>query len=200
MAFGAREQAIFKFARGQHGLVTYAQLAEAGATRRMVSLRLKSGEWIRELPTVVRMHWAERTWMEQLWAAWLWAGPRSVISHASAAALNGLGVGMCEPIHVTMPRIHRANAPTEWMTVYASRSIQARDFEILCGLPVMTPARTVIDMASQLSETELSRLVRSGQRVGVVAVKDIQKYFTQHRTRGRIGMKTLRAVLRTASL
>lgn len=194
MAFGARERAIFEVARAQHGLATYAQLADAGVTKRMLGHRVRTGEWIRVLPSLVRMYWAERSWLQCVWAAWLWAGPLSAISHSSAAVLHGLGFDASEPIHVVLPARYRVRVPAPWVRVYWSHSLSERDVESAGELRLTRPARTVLDLASQLPEHALLALVRSGVRLGAFSVAELQRYIAPM-TQGRAGAGTLRRLL-----
>src|SRR6476619_428642 len=99
-----RDGAVFEIARKQHGVVSYAQLAERGVTRARLRQRRSSGEWRRILPSVVRMYWAEDTFLSRAWATWLWAGPLSALSHGTAAQLCGVSGGADDGrVHVTVP-------------------------------------------------------------------------------------------------
>lgn len=196
MAFGARERAIFAVAQAQQGLVTYAQLADAGVSKSLLQYRVKTGEWIRELPSLVRMYWAERSWLQSVWAAWLWAGPLSAISHSSAAVLNGLGFDCSGPIHVTLPERYSVRTPAPWVRIYRSRALSSRDVETTVGeLRLTRPARTVLDLASQLPEHALATLIRTGVRLGTFSLAELHRYVAPL-TQGRAGGAVLRRLLR----
>ena len=56
---------IEKIAKHQHGLVSWTQLQQLRVTRDQIRRRVRTGQWVRELPGVWRMSWAEPTWMQR---------------------------------------------------------------------------------------------------------------------------------------
>src|SRR5262245_29032480 len=95
---------VLHFAERQHSAVSLGQLSTAGLTDRHVRAWLRGERILRtDARTVFRLPGAEPDWRQALWVAVL-AGPRrTVVSHASAAALRGLLPVPPVP-HVTVPR------------------------------------------------------------------------------------------------
>src|SRR5262245_4662911 len=81
-----QEIEVQKLARSQHGNNSWHQLQRLGVSRRQIMRRVSSGEWVRELPGVWRLGWADATWMQRAWCAALW-GSEALISHRAAARL-----------------------------------------------------------------------------------------------------------------
>src|SRR4051794_34113200 len=144
--------AMAALAARQHGVVNRAQLAELGLGRHVVARMLKRGR----LHTIHRGVFAvghRNVTSDGLrMAAVLAAGQGAVLSHRSAAALWGIRESAPRQIEVTAPgerrrpglTVHRARLPEDEITRHA-------------GIPVTTPARTLLDLAALLDEQRLAR-------------------------------------------
>lgn len=153
------EQRIGELARRQHGVVTRAQLLEAGLAADQVDRRL-SGQRLRLLHRGVYLAGPLVAPLTREMSAVLACGYGAVVSHASAAAIWQLPVAMSadqeicsdgrayrsesavlHDVHVTIRggrrrcrpgvRVHRTDLRPDEMTTYES-------------VPVTTPARTLI--------------------------------------------------------
>src|SRR5262249_31662343 len=60
---------VQEVAKSQHGAISWPQLQGLGFNRLQVKRRVRAGEWVRELPGVWRLSWAEPTWMHRVWCA-----------------------------------------------------------------------------------------------------------------------------------
>jgi hypothetical protein len=87
----------------QHGVVDSSQVRKNGITKGGLEHRLRSGEWR-------RLHWGvyaaftgEVTRQAKLWAAVRRSGPGAVLSHETAAEVQGLADRASSKIHVTVP-------------------------------------------------------------------------------------------------
>jgi hypothetical protein len=78
---------VEKIAKRQHGLIAWRQLERLGVTLHQIRRRVRIGHWVRELPGVWRMSWAEPSWIQRVWCASLWAGTAACVSHRAAARL-----------------------------------------------------------------------------------------------------------------
>jgi hypothetical protein len=79
------------------------------------------------------------------WAAVLACGETAVLSHASAACAWGLRPAPYRP-HVIVPRPARIRQPG--IVVHSPRVLLADETTTLRGLPITTPARTLLDLAA----------------------------------------------------
>jgi hypothetical protein len=178
----------------------------------MISHRLSTGRWRRLAPGIYAIAGAPDTFEQRALAACLASGPDAVLSHRSAGALWELPgcQGAKRPdqrIEVVVPH-SRGRRHNPLATVHRSRRLAAVDRTRRGGLPVTTPARTLIDLASvppesapgsarpalarddvlaeQVDEAVCGRIVhpdRLRRRAGAVC------------GRGRAGTRRLRAVL-----
>lgn len=104
-------QELSQLAMRQHGLLTVAQVAAAGHEH-LLRRRLRTGEWVREQPYVVRPALWTPDFEATLSAVRLsvsTAGPstRWCFSHVTAARLAGLKVPESDDVHVLLPMARR---------------------------------------------------------------------------------------------
>ena len=157
LALGSADEVISELAKLQHGVVAYRQLIALGVARREVDHRAVRGRLHRVHRGVYAVGPAALSLKGRWMAAVLAAGPGAVLSHRTAAALWELRPQRSGPIQVTAPgrrrgprdiRLHRAELPDDEHTT--------RD-----GIPVTTPARTALDMATELAPRYLERLINA---------------------------------------
>ena len=94
-------------------------------------------------------------------AALLACGEGALLSHHSAATLWALRPGTARPVHVTIPEGRTGPSPTG-VVVHRSRTISERDVRLHEGLPVTSPARTILDVAATLADRDVERLLDEG--------------------------------------
>jgi hypothetical protein len=136
----------------QDGVLTRAQALAAGVTERVIATQLRRGRWQRLHPGVYATFSGTPGPGGLLWAAVLRAGPRSVLSHQTAAQLWKLPGTAATAIHVTVPRGSPVTPMPGVIVHYSQRAAQARH-------PVLTPPRTtieetVLDLASSAGSAE----------------------------------------------
>ena len=147
------DAAIAALAGRQHGLVTRRQLVELGLGRRAIGHRLEQGR----LHPVHRGVYAVGHRVLSRNGVWLAAimatGNGAVLSHRSAAALLGIRDTRRRDIDVTHERRHRHRAGFEFhQAALPPDEITTKD-----GIPVTTPARTLLDLAQVLTAQRLER-------------------------------------------
>jgi len=96
----------------------------------------------------VRGHWM---------AAVLACGPGAALSHASAAALWEIRHSAAAYTDVTVPRTGSRKRPG--LRIYRPRTIRHNEVTTRYGIPVTTAARTILDMAAQLTPSRLEYLL-----------------------------------------
>jgi very-short-patch-repair endonuclease len=126
------------FLDAQHGVIARGQIAAAGLSVQTLRSRLRTGAWQQLQRGVYATFTGEPPRIAVLWAAVLRAGPRAILSHESAAELDGLMSGPAVPIHVTVPAGHRVRNVTDAAVHQSDRIEQARH-------PGLLPPRTMIE-------------------------------------------------------
>jgi very-short-patch-repair endonuclease len=175
-------RAALTVAGRQDGAVSAAQLAAAGFTRRAIEHRLVTGVLTRVHRGVYLLGAVRGPWFAE-YAALLACGARAVLSHATALALWGLAERPAL-VHVTRPTTGHAPAGVR---VHRGTVEEVR---FRHGLPVTSPARTLLDVASSMPAVELARLVEEAQVQRLVTRAELIAEAS-----GRPGTAALRAVL-----
>ena len=156
-----------RIAARQHQLVTRAQLDEVGMTRAMIRSRILHGVLVPVHRDVLRLAGVRPTWHQAALAATLASGPGSVISHRAGARLLRLdGPWHLADVEVSVLR-PRSGAPS-LATIHQTSRLPACDATSVGGVPVTTPARTLIDLASVAARSDLEAALDAALRDGVV--------------------------------
>lgn len=180
-----QDRTLARLAGSSHGVVTRAQLLVAGLTLDEIRHRLQTGALLREYRGVYRVgHRAPS--IEASYLAAVWACGRD-------AVLSGRAAGHLLGIIATPPSMPEVTAPTERRVpgIRTRRSRSPVDATVWRGVPVTTPARTLVDLSSVLAVEALARACHeAGIRHGT-APGEVEAIMG-----GRPGAMKLRRVLR----
>jgi very-short-patch-repair endonuclease len=177
---GTIEDRIAALAAQQHGLVTREQLLEAGLTRSVVQGRLEK----RRLQAVQRGIYRVGPIplpTEREMAAALACGARAAVSHANAGWLWELRPrpAAAAPVTVRVPEHTRIRRPG--VRVYRTRCLGPDDVARVAGIPVTSPARTIIDLAAVLGDRDLERVLARAEAERLVAREHIVACLARNR-------------------
>jgi hypothetical protein len=146
------EQILARLATGAHGLVTHGRMLDAGITPAEIRTRLRAGLLIREYPGVCRVGHRAPSVESRYLAAVLACGDGALLSGLAAAHLLGLVRGSAPVPEVTAP----TNRRVKGVRTRRSRRTDPAGFAQR-GVPVTTPAQTLVDIAGVLDEDALAR-------------------------------------------
>ena len=140
---------LFQLASEQRGYFTTAQAREYGYSRSLLAHHAKTGTFQRIYTGVYRFRDYPSTPREELAAAWLAVGKDvALVSHESALELWELGDLIPETVHLSVPRTRRHLPRLPGVTIHTTtRPLDQDNVQTLEGLPVTTPARTLLDVA-----------------------------------------------------
>lgn len=152
----AREQAVARLAARQHGVLTRGQLLQAGLGEDAIDSRLKRGR-LRRLHRGVYVLGPTVPEHARETAGVLACGPGAVSSHRSAAFLWRLlpYPARARGVDVTVAGRNATTRPG--ITVHRVRELSAVETTTKHGIPVTTPARTLLDLASSVAPRELEQ-------------------------------------------
>jgi very-short-patch-repair endonuclease len=151
--------ALAELARRQHGVVSRRQLLELGHARATVSGWEKDGKLHRLHRGVFAVGHEALSWDGRCMAAVL-ANEPAVASHITAGWIWGLLRYKPGTFHLTAPtRRHRK----ERVVVHFA-ALVPEDLTIVDGIPVTSPARTVLDLAAGKSRDVGRLLERANER------------------------------------
>jgi putative AbiEi antitoxin of type IV toxin-antitoxin system/uncharacterized protein DUF559 len=151
------EAELAALAARQYGVVATRQLVALGWSQQAVAKRAAVGRLHRVHHGVYAVGHpvlgSHGRWM----AAVLAGGPETVLSHTSAAALWEIRPSDATTIDIAVPRTGRRSRPP--LRVHRPRRLPPDEVTTHQGIPVLTVARTVLDMAARVAPTRLYRLL-----------------------------------------
>jgi very-short-patch-repair endonuclease len=166
----------------QHGVVSRAQLLDAGLTAKVVKGRLARGQLI-PLHRGVYAVGHRRLRREGFWMAGVLAvGRGAVLSHRDAAALHGFRPSNGSRIDVTTAT-KAAGGPA--VRIHRARSLDPQDVTTVRGIPVTTVARTLVDLADVVPVDHLAKAMDEAERLRLFDLRAIRA--ASARARGRRG-------------
>lgn len=157
---------VAQLAARQHGVVSVAQLANAGVGRRGVGRRVESGRLYRVHRGVYAvghpMLSHEGRWM----AAVLACGKDAVLSHTAAAALWRVLPPAGGPVDVTIPG-GRSRRRRSGIRLHRSLTLRLDQATSWRNIPVTAPARTLADLRRVVSAKRFRRALREASALGL---------------------------------
>jgi hypothetical protein len=104
--------------------------------------------------------------------------PTGVLSHRTAAGLHGLGDLDADVVELTATRRIRLSLPG--VVVYRG-ALSREDWQLVDGLPVTTPARTIADLAAAGTDAgHLASVVRDALTRGLATVEEVVAALAPH--------------------
>lgn len=202
-----RSTAAWRLARRQYGVLSRRQLLALGFSSEAIKHRLRIGRLHRMRFGVYAVGRAELSREGRWMAAILACGDDAFLSHRSAAALYGIGaerrldrrggevdaaLGSGERlIEISVRRRgehHRAG-----VKVRCRLALPSRDVGTFAAIPVTSPIRTFLDLATELAPNRLERAVNEADKRDLID-PDALRVALDSRA-GEPGVRALRAVL-----
>ena len=147
------EQRLSDLATAQYGLFSRRQVLDLGGDDELIRRRLRQGRWDRALPGVYELPGHHRTHLRDLWIAHLAMGPRSTVSHQSAAGLHYFDGFPRDRIVLTVP--HSGQQRVSGAFAHQISDLTESDRTTILGLPTTRIARTLVDLAAVCSTARL---------------------------------------------
>jgi hypothetical protein len=184
-------RALADLARQQHGLVTRKQARNAGFSYGQIKTRIARGSWKAIEREVYLLASHPSTWKTSVLAAVL--RTEGVASHRTAGVLWDLdGIRVVRP-EVTVPHARKVGSRTA--TVHRTTQWDRIEATIRSGIAVTGVARTLLDMAWWLSQTQLVIAVDSARLRNLVDWPDLYTVYRRHSRQGRTSCGPFRLML-----
>jgi hypothetical protein len=187
------DERVALVAESQYGLLTYSQAIECGLTEKMIKQRLASGRWTRLHEGVYRVNGAPQSWNQRMCAAVLAAGPGAVASHRAAARLWDLDGFAKMPRELSVMRDRRPRLART--IVHCSTDLDRSLTTTRLGIPVTSPARTILDLGAVVRRWHVERAMACAIGRRLVQYSDLAVELGRHGRRGRRGAGVLRSLL-----
>ncbi len=182
---------VARFVAKRDGVISVAQLRDCGIDHHGVAQRVLSGRLHRLHRGVYVVGHRGLTLRGRFRAAVLAAPAGAALSNFSAAAFWTFIPWRERLVEVVIPG--GGSRRIEGVRVHRSRSLERRDVRRRGGIPVTSPARTLLDVAAVLPEKALRRAARQAQALRLVTVLELLEI--AQRCRGHRGAAKLRAVV-----
>ena len=184
----APDQIIAELAARQHGVVARGQLLAAGVGRRAIDGRIARG-LLHPLHRGVFAVGHRRVSRDGWWmAAVLAGGERAVLSHRSAAALWRMRDTGRTP-EVTVAR-HRGSRPG---VQYHEAVLPPDELTVERGIPVTTPARTLLDLATIVTHAQLEHAFHEAEVLRLTSPTSLDALLERYA--GRRGTQAIKRLL-----
>jgi predicted transcriptional regulator of viral defense system len=154
------DRAVVVVAGRQHAAVSSAQLVDAGLSRHAIAHRLRTGR-LRRMHRGVYLVGPLEAVHSRAMAATLAVGAGALLSHYSAAVLWGLRPGRGWPIDVTVAG--RETRDSDGIRTHTVADLHPHDATRQHCIPVTSPARTLLDLATVVSTRDLDRATEEAQ-------------------------------------
>lgn len=186
------DNTIFTLAAGQHGIVSRRQLLQAGVPPDRVDARVKTRRLQRLHRGVYRVGPVVAAYANEM-AAVLACDGKAVVSHRSAAPPWKLLSARApdSAVEVIVPHSDHGRMPN--ILAYRLRGLRSDEVTKFEGIPITTPARTLLDIAGVVGSRELERALAEAFAMRLTTRADVVRLVSRH-PRQR-GTRALRALL-----
>jgi hypothetical protein len=190
----SHDATIAELARTQHGLVSMAQLRTAGADRKMLDRRVRTGQLEQVSLHVYRVAGVPPSWEASVLAAVLAAGPQAGASHLTAAALwdlDGFERRGRPEISIQRGPKHRPSG----VRCHQSTDLDRCELVDRSGIPTTDLPRTLLDLGRYFGINRLNRVTETARRRHGVEHGAMIHTLMRHARQGRHGIRRFRAVI-----
>src|SRR3954471_8730131 len=162
MAPEMQQRAFWALVRRQHGVVAQAQLLAVGLTVDAIRHRVERGRLYRVYRGVYVVGRPELTELGSFMAAVLSCGEGAALSHTSGAALWRMLPARPGPIHVSTTCSRRGR---RGIVLHRRQALEVTRHR---GIPVTTPAATLIDIAGCCKRTVLEAAINEADKLDLI--------------------------------
>ncbi|MGI9616364.1 MAG: type IV toxin-antitoxin system AbiEi family antitoxin domain-containing protein [Acidimicrobiales bacterium] len=190
MARNDLDQRIFEVALGNDGAVSRRQLVELGISESAIDRRLRSGMIERIISGFYIVPLLRSPTSRA--SAVLLAHPDGAFSHATSAERWNFSTRAPETndlAHVVVQ--HGASLDVAGVAIHETRSLPGFDVVTTNGRRTTSPARTICDIAGELSDRRLVHLLESQLSLRIPSVEDLLACFEARARRGVRGIGRL---------
>ncbi|KXX58572.1 type IV toxin-antitoxin system AbiEi family antitoxin domain-containing protein [Rhodococcus sp. LB1] len=154
------------------------RMVDSGVLERLHHGLYRLGRMPEDVHLDARVAWLALDPDAVVWERLDQAVPTGVLSHRTAAGLLGLGDLDADVVELIATRRIRLSLPA----VVVHRGVLSReDWQLVDGLPVTTPARTIADLAAAGTDAgHLASVVRDALTRGLVTVEEVVAVLSPH--------------------
>lgn len=184
------DSAVAEVAGRQHGVIAHAQLLALGLGPRGIAHRLADGRLHRLHRGVYAVGHRVLTPHGRWLAAVLACAPEAALSHRSAAALWRMLPRSASRTDIVVPT--QAGVAQPVLRVHRCASLHPREVTLREGIPVTTPARTLLDLA-RTRRAPLERAIEGAEVERIFDLTAVVDVLARHA--GTSGTRRLRTAI-----
>ncbi|HJU52899.1 MAG TPA: DUF559 domain-containing protein [Acidimicrobiia bacterium] len=185
------DQLILDLAGSQHSVVARRQLSEAGVDYQAINRRIVSGMLELVTDRVLKLAASPPTPAQRLMISVLHVGSEAFVSHTTAAAWWGIAGFRIDRIHVAIERFRRVDH-CNLHKVHHSTVIPPWCRKVHLGVPVVSPALAIYQMAGTVSEHRVARAIDSAWSLRLINGPAIDRLLKRLGRSGRDGTVLMR--------
>ncbi len=186
-----RTGGVWALVRAQHGQVEHGQLLALGYSQEAIRHRIARGRLHPTRPRVYSVGRPIETRVGEWMAAVLSCGAGGALSHVTAAAHWAIREETGRTIHVTVPPNRDIRQPS--LAAHRRSTLEPTEVTVHDGIPVTTPARTLIDLAVELTPRDLEAAVNQADKLDLIDPEALRRRINERS--GLPGVARLRRVL-----
>ena len=183
-----REKRIQEMSAEQEYLVTRDDVLDVGGSDGLIKWKISTGSWRRTQVGVYQTDRRPTSWEGELMAAVLAGGPECLVSHRAALVLWGMDGLARAPVEITAPYTH---GPLPKGTIVHRTRREMEPAEVR-GIPVVTPARTLLQASGCLPSMVVVKALESALRLKLTSIDELIEVLAKKGGRGVKGTKKLR--------
>jgi hypothetical protein len=182
-----------ELATTQHALITRGQALDLGIRLGQLEYRVTDRVLVSVHDGVYRCAGAPETRAQRLLAACLAVGKPSAASHCSAADVHGTWSVAAEHVEITVGRDR--SPELHGVTVHRIADLSERWIVEVDGVPVTTPARTLVDLGAVLPLGSVARALDRAIGRRLVSLPEVRAAMNAVARKGRAGVGVIRTLL-----
>lgn len=163
-------------AYGQNGYFQVGQARAHGLSSQLLSHYVRQGRFERLQRGLYRLQGFPSAEHDEMREKWMMVGPeKAVLSHQSALALLELSDVTPDAVHLLVPRRHRGLRRPFGTVIHTRPDEEELDIVWRQGLPLTAPARTLVDVASDLQPEQAEMAVQQALGRGLLTARELEE-------------------------
>ena len=187
------DRMAMELAATQHSLITIEQAQQVGFSPDQIQRRLNAGVLIPAHVGVYKFASSASSREQRHLAACLAVGEVSAVSHRAAAAVHGMWLIPADLVEISVSR--NRSPELEQVKVHRLADLSSRWIVTVDGVPVTSPARTLVDLGAVLPLGSVSRALDRAIGRQLASVAEVRSTMDAVARRGRAGVGVIRRLL-----
>ena len=160
----------------QGGYFTSTQAREHAVSSQLLNHHVRQGRFERRRRGLYRIRGFPSSQHDEIREKWLAVGPeKALVSHESALALLELSDNIPDEVHLLVPRRHRGLRRPAGVVIHTRPDDETIESVWREGMPVTAPARTLIDVASELQPEQAALAARQALSRGLLTRRQLEQ-------------------------